>query len=108
MHTVLALNNDQMGYGDADLGTRILKTFLQKSPSLRDLQAIVLYNAGVRLLTAGSPVLAELGMLHENGVDLLPCVTCLEHYDLKCEIVPPSTMAQIMAELDAAEKVITL
>jgi hypothetical protein len=108
MHTVLALNNDQMGYGDADLGTRILKTFLQKSRALPGLQSIVFYNAGVRLLVAGSPVLGELDMLHENGVDLLPCVTCLEHYGLECEVVPPSTMDQILAELGAADKVITL
>ncbi|MDP6838992.1 MAG: DsrE family protein [Planctomycetota bacterium] len=108
MTTVLILNNDSMGHGDSALGHRILKTLLQKSGALTDLTAICLYNAGVKLLAPDSPVLAELTLIQENGVDLLPCGTCLKHYGLTPPGVDPSTMDTILAEVDGAAKVVTI
>ena len=92
MNTVIVLNHDQMGHGDAELGQKILGTFLRKLPSLREVSAIALYNSGVKLLTEGSPVLAELTMLEENGVDLHPCGTCVEHYGVELAVGEVSTM----------------
>jgi len=108
MNTVIVLNHDQMGHGDAELGQKILGTFLRKLPSLREVSAIALYNSGVKLLTEGSPVLAELTMLEENGVDLHPCGTCVEHYGVELAVGEVSTMDQIIQEIDRAEKVVTL
>ncbi len=108
MNTVIVLNHDQMGHGDAELGQKILGTFLRKLPSLREVSAIALYNSGVKLLTEGSPVLAELTMLEENGVDLHPCGTCVEHYGVELSVGEVSTMDQIIQEIDRAEKVVTL
>ena len=108
MNTVIVLNHDQMGQGDAELGQKILGTFLRKLPSLREVSAIALYNSGVKLLTEGSPVLAELTMLEENGVDLHPCGTCVEHYGVELAVGEVSTMDQIIQEIDRAEKVVTL
>ena len=108
MNTVIVLNNDQMGQGDSELGRKILGTFLSKVPSLREVSAIALYNSGVKLLAEGSPVLSELTMLEENGVDLLPCGTCVNHYGVELAVGEISTMDQIVQELDKAEKVITL
>ncbi len=108
MKTVVVLNSDQMGHGDSDLGIKILGTFLTKSPVMRDLQAIVLYNSGVKLIVEGSPVLPQLHNLREAGVDLLPCGTCLIHFGLTPAIGQASDMNEIIRELDRAEKVITL
>ncbi len=108
MNTVIVLNHDQMGQGDPELGQKILGTFLAKVPSLREVSAIALYNSGVKLLAEGSPVLSELTMLEENGVDLLPCGTCVNHYGIELAVGEISTMDQIVQELDKAEKVITL
>lgn len=108
MNTVIVLNHDQMGHGDAELGQKILGTFLRKLPSLREVSAIALYNSGVKLLTEGSPVLAELTMLEEDGVDLHPCGTCVEHYGVELAVGEVSTMDQIIQEIDRAEKVVTL
>ena len=110
MKTVLALNNDQMGQGDAELGRKILATCLRKLNRLRGLEAVVLYNSGVKLLTTDSPFAADLLQLHEHGVDLLPCGTCVEYYGLRDRMALPrvSNMDEILAALDAAEKVITL
>jgi hypothetical protein len=108
MRTVLVLNHDQMGHGDSALGQKILATLLRKATALTGLTAIVLYNSGVRLACAGSPVLPELAQLHDAGVDLRPCGTCLEYYQLKLAVGQVSNMDEILAELARAEKVITL
>lgn len=108
MRTVLVLNDDQMGRGDPALGRKILATFLRKSGALREVVAIVLYNSGVRLVCEGSPVLAELAQLQDTGVDLRPCTTCLEFYQLEPAVGNASNMDEIVAELNRAEKVITL
>jgi hypothetical protein len=108
MKTVIVLNHDQMGQGDQALGQKILATFLRKSPAMKDVTAIVLYNHGVKLVTAGSPVLSELIQLHEAGVELRPCGTCLNYYQLEPAIGQASNMDEIIRELDGAEKVITL
>jgi intracellular sulfur oxidation DsrE/DsrF family protein len=108
MKTVIVLNNDQMGQGDKVLGQKILATFLRKSPAMKNVTGIVFYNSGVRLVTTGSPVLSELAHLHEAGVELHPCGTCLEYYQLTPALGQASNMDQIIRELDRAEKVITL
>ncbi len=110
MRTVIVLNHDQMGQGDLELGQKILATFLRKSISIKNVAAVLLYNSAVRLIVSGSPVLGELAQLHENGVDLLACGTCLDHYGLR-ESVAVGTVAgmeDVVRELDRAEKVITL
>jgi hypothetical protein len=108
MKTVVVLNHDQMGHGDMALGQKILRTFLRKSPALREITAIVLYNSGVKLACAGSPVLTELSQLNDAGVELRPCTTCLEHYGLEVAVGQASNMDEIVQELSHAEKVITL
>jgi len=108
MKTVVVLNNDQMGHGERELGQKILATFLRKSPALHELTAVVFYNSGVKLIAPGSPILAELHQLHEAGVDLRPCGTCLAYYRLEVAVGKASNMDEIIRELDQAEKVITL
>jgi hypothetical protein len=108
MRTVVVLNQDQMGHGDRELGQRILATFLRKAIALDGLDAIVLYNSGVRLLAQDSPVRTELTLLAERGVDLVPCGTCVQHFGLDIAPAKVSDMDTILRELGAAQKVITL
>ena len=108
MRTVVVLNQDQMGHGERELGRKILATFLRKALALDGLDAIVLFNSGVRLLGRDSPVLAELTLLAERGIDLVPCGTCVQHYGVELSIGRESDMDSILRELSAAEKVITL
>jgi hypothetical protein len=110
MKTVLVLGHDGMGHGDPELGRRILATLLRKSGVIRGLTAVVLFNGGVRLAADGSPVLGELHQLHEAGVDIKPCGTCVDFFHIrdKIQVGVVSNMDEIVAELNAAEKVITL
>lgn len=108
MTTLLVLKRAQLGVGDTDLGQKVLGTFLRKAIALRDLDTIVMFNEGVKLVAADSPVRAELSMLEERGVDLMPCGTCLEHYGVEPVVGKVSDMDAIVKEMDAAGKVIDL
>lgn len=108
MRTVVVLNQDQMGHGDRELGRKILATFLRKAIALDGLDAIVLYNSGVKLLAKDSAVLAELTLLAERGIDLVPCGTCVQHFGIELATGNVSDMDTILRELAAAKKVITL
>jgi len=108
MDTIVVCNKDQMGHGDRDLGQKILGTFLKKSIALDGFSAIVFFNSGVKLVADGSPVLTELKLLEERGVDIVPCGTCLTHYGLEPAVGQVSDMDTIVRELDRAGKVITI
>ncbi|MBL9076134.1 MAG: DsrE family protein [Planctomycetes bacterium] len=108
MDTIVVLNQDQMGHGDRQLGQKILGTFLKKSIGLPDFGAIVFFNAGVKLVAADSPVLTELRLLEERGVDLVPCGTCLQHFGVTPAVGKVSDMDTIVRELGRATKVVTL
>lgn len=108
MDSIVVCNQDQMGHGDRDLGRKILGTFLKKSIALPDFSAIVFFNSGVKLVAPDSPVLAELRLLEERGVDIVPCGTCLQHFGVVPAVGAVSDMDTIVAELGRAAKVITL
>ena len=107
-NTVVVLNKDQLGHGDSGLGVQSLGTFLRKSRSLQGLEAIVFFNGGVRLVAPDSPVLSELSNLESEGVDLLPCGTCVEAFGVEVAVGQISNMDDIVAELGKAQKVVTL
>ena len=111
MATVIVLNKGQMGSGDAELGRKILGTCLRKLPSaFPDLEAVLLFNGGAKLATRDSFVAQELMMLHEQGVDIVVCGTCLEHFGLRDRFLfeRPSGMDDILAAMRSADKVITI
>lgn len=108
MDTIVVCNQDQMGHGDRPLGQKILATFLKKAIALPQFTAIVFYNAGVKLVAADSPVLAELRMLEDRGIDIVPCGTCLQHFGVTPAVGKVSDMESIVRELGRAAKVVTL
>lgn len=110
MKVVLALGQDGMGHGDAELGKRILGTFLRKAIAIKGLTAIVMFNAGVKLAASNSPVLTELILLHDQGIDIRPCGTCVDAFGIRDQIAigGVSNMDEIIDEMSKADKVITL
>lgn len=110
MSTVVIVNSDAMGHGDAALGQTILGSFLGKARRLHDLEALCFYNAGVKLLCAGSPVLQHLVALSDAGVDLVACGTCVDHFGLgdRLRVGTITGMDDILARMARATKVITL
>jgi len=110
METVVGVNGDSMGSGDEALGRKLLGSFLR---TLGDLDqkpdAVVFYNAGVKLLADGTPLRVELKVLEDAGVDLLGCGTCLEHFGLieKLVVGEVSNMRAIATRLLGANVVTT-
>jgi intracellular sulfur oxidation DsrE/DsrF family protein len=83
MTTAIIINNRTLGHGDAELGERLMGSFLRKLWGQAEKpKEIVFYNTGVLLLAEGSAVLDALTELERAGVDLIACGTCVAHFDL--------------------------
>lgn len=48
MGTVIVINSDRMGYGDGELGRKLMGTRLRKLSNADGLDAVVLYSSGAR------------------------------------------------------------
>lgn len=80
---VVVLSSEFMGAGDDELGAVLMKAFvfaLTQQDALPS--AVLLYNGGVKLSCEGSPVLDDLKKLAAEGVEVLSCGTCLNHYGM--------------------------
>lgn len=111
METVVVVNGDSMGSGDEALGRKLLGNFLRTVAELAEKpDAIVFYNAGVKLLGEGTPLLTELKALDDAGVELLGCGTCLDHFGLieRVAVGEVTDMRAIATRLLGAASVITI
>lgn len=102
---------DGMGRGDQVLGAKLLinyvKTLKEMGP---DLWRLVFINGGVTLTVTGSPVLDELRAYERNGVVILACGTCLEHFGLTADkqVGQTTNMLDIVTAMQLADSVITI
>ena len=81
--TVVVVSADHMGEGDEALGKILLKGFLFALTQQETLpKTILFYNSGAFVTCAGSASLEDLKKLEEQGVAILTCGTCLNHYGL--------------------------
>lgn len=107
-HTVVVLSSDKMGEGDEKLGHILMKGFIYALTELEKLpETIILYNSGVKLAAQGSDSLADLKLLQSQGVEILACGTCLNHYQLTEQLGVGSVtnMYSIVEKLSEARKV---
>jgi len=75
--------SDIMGTGDDGLGGKLMYNFLLTLKEMgSDLWRIVMVNGGVKLSVPESPCMEELQKLEKEGVSILVCGTCLEHFGL--------------------------
>ncbi len=108
---VILINRNGMGEAEPALQHKLLQTYLKL---LHDSQmwpaVIAFYGEGVKLVTAGSPVLEQLQALDAHGVRLVACSTCLNHYALtdQVQVGIVGGMPDIIEAQWRASKVITL
>ncbi len=108
---LLVVPADIMGRGEAELGAILIRGFFH---ALGEAQprpdTIILFNTGVRLACEGSPLLDDLRALEDDGVEILACGTCLNHFGLtdKLAVGQVSNMYTIAETLLNAGRVITL
>jgi selenium metabolism protein YedF len=108
---VIAISSDAMGRGDEELGKVLLRNYIHTLTDIAQKpRTLIFFNAGVTLATEGSPLLADLSTLRDQGVRILLCGTCLAHYDLKeqVRVGEISNMYAISETMLKATKVINL
>ena len=107
--TLLYLNSDQMGSGDAELGRKLLRLFLANlAASQTPIDLVGCVNSGVRLTTQGSEVIEHLEALKARGARIASCGTCLEHLGLEAKLLigEVGSMEQSGQAMAMADKVI--
>ena len=104
--TVVVLGADHMGEGDEKLGKMLMKGFVYALTQLEKLpQTILLYNSGAYLSCEGSDSVEDLKSMEAQGVEVMTCGTCLNHYGLTEKLAVGSVtnmyvIAQTMMEAD--------
>ncbi len=80
---LVAISSDRMGEGDDVLGRLLMKGFIFALTQQEILpQTILFYNGGAHLTCEGSAALEDLRSLEAQGVEILTCGTCLNHYGI--------------------------
>ncbi len=111
METIIIINDECFGRGDEVLGKKLMGAFLKKIWIRQEKPStIIFYNAGVKLLAKGSPVLDALNGLYEAGIELIGCGTCIDFYNLKDQLMVGriSNMEEIVDTMMNANHVITI
>lgn len=106
---MVMVTTDRMGYGDDDLGQKLMASFLKTLKEMGpDLWRLVFVNNGVKLTTAGASALPDLQELAQSGVTILVCGTCLTHFNLLAakQVGETTNMLDIVTAMQLANKVI--
>lgn len=111
MSTMFVISGDGLGRGDEGLGRRLMVKFVRQLLAMEPLPHVVaFYNSGVTLLTESAAVADALKTLEADGVDLIACGTCLDHFRIRDKIVAGrvSDMREIVTAMAASEKVVVV
>jgi selenium metabolism protein YedF len=103
------ITTENLGYGDEELGAKLMTTFLATLPEMGDaLWRVSLLNGGVKLAATPGNALQSLRGLEQSGVSVLVCGTCLAHYGLHTHkaVGETSNMLDIVTSLSLADLVI--
>ncbi len=102
---------DRMGYGDDELGQKLMINYVRTLKEMGpELWHLVFVNNGVKLTIDGSEVLPDLKAYEENGLKILVCGTCLDHFKLleRKQVGETTNMLDIVTAMQLADKVISL
>jgi selenium metabolism protein YedF len=108
---MVMIATDRMGYGDDTLGKLLLINFIKTLAEMGDeLWRLVLVNNGVKLTIGGSEVLDVLKGYEKEGITILVCGTCLNHFNLldKKEVGVTTNMLDIVTAMQLADEVINI
>lgn len=102
---------DRLGFGDDDLGLKLMVNFLRTLKEMGDeLWRLVFVNNGVKLTIEGSEVLDDLKAYESEGLKILVCGTCLNHFNLleKKQVGELTNMLDIVTAMQLADRVISI
>ena len=102
---------DRMGSGDDGLGAKLMLNFIKTLKEMGDdLWRLVFVNSGVKLTIEGAGTLADLKELETEGLTILVCGTCLDHFDLlaRKQVGQTTNMLDIVTAMQLADKMINI
>lgn len=108
-NTVVVLSTSTMGSGDDELGAILMKGFIYALSQQEELPStILMYNGGAKISCEESPSIDDLKSLEAQGVEILTCGTCLNHYGLtdKLKVGEVTNMYVIAEKLSQADLII--
>jgi selenium metabolism protein YedF len=103
--------SDRVGRGDDQLGAQLMINFIKTLKELGDdLWRLVFVNSGVKLTIDGAGPLEDIRALAENGLTVLVCGTCLDHFNLleRKRVGQTTNMLDIVTAMQLADKVINI
>ncbi len=102
---------DRLGTGDDELGRKLMVNFIGTLGEMgKDLWRLIFVNNGVKLTTDGSDVLKDLKTYEEDGLHMLVCGTCLNHFNLleRKRVGQTTNMLDIVTAMQLADQVINI
>ncbi|MEJ2169503.1 MAG: sulfurtransferase-like selenium metabolism protein YedF [Desulfobacterales bacterium] len=102
---------DRIGFGDDELGLKLMVNFLRTLKEMgRELWRLVFVNNGVKLTIDGAEVLEDLKEYEKEGLKILVCGTCLNHFNLldRKQVGETTNMLDIVTAMQLADKVINI
>lgn len=102
---------DRMGVGDDELGRKLLFNFLKTLKEMGpQLWRLVFVNNGVKLTIEGAETLPILQDLAAEGVTILVCGTCLDHFKLleRKQVGETTNMLDIVTAMQLADSVVNI
>ena len=106
---VVVISSDTMGNGDDELGRILMKGFIFALTQQDELPStVLLYNGGAKLSCEDAPTLEDLKSLEAQGVEIMTCGTCLNHYGLteKLQVGSVTNMYAIVEKMTQASLLI--
>lgn len=102
---------DRMGFGDDALGLKLMVNFLRTLKEMGpELWRLVFVNNGVKLTIDGSEALDDLQAYEKDGLQILVCGTCLNHFSLleRKKVGETTNMLDIVTAMQLADKVVNI
>ncbi len=108
---VVLIGSRTIGEGDDVLGEKLMLSYIKTLKEMGDdLWRLIFVNGGVHFAIEGSELLPELVALEEQGITILVCGTCLNHFDIleKKRVGQTTNMLDIVTAMQLADKVISM
>lgn len=111
MKILVMCATDRIGFGDDELGLKLMVNFLRTLKEMgSDLWRLVFVNNGVKLTIDDSQVLDDLQNYEKEGLKILVCGTCLDHFSIleRKQVGETTNMLDIVTAMQLADKVISI
>ena len=111
MKILVMCATDRIGFGDDELGLKLMVNFLRTLKEMgSELWRLVFVNNGVKLTIDGSQVLDDLLNYEKEGLKILVCGTCLDHFSIleRKKVGETTNMLDIVTAMQLADKVINI